>query len=483
MNLISLLESATKDIPDKTAIIEGQERVSFRDLWNHVGRLAGAYTALGIKEGDKIAVCLPNCKEYVYAFLGALKIKAVAVPLKQALTSYELKNILKDCRPGLFITDNQFLKKVLPFAPSLGTGKYIICARPVMRAAASRRIIDIDDVLRNGSPVRGTADADEGTIASINYTYRGYGYPLGAMLTHLNYRRGIELYLRGTGIEPGQRVLLSLPIYHIYPLIGSVLSPLFKGSPVVIIKHAGPKEVMELIFSGAVDVFASVPTFYATLLKMYAGMKERPPEVAHVFSGGSVLSVHLQQEVREKLGWNLRQGYGLTECLPVVFNPPMNSEPGSLGKAGEGVELKVVPESGAQGADRIGEILVKGDSVMAGYYNRPRETADVIRDGWCYTGDMGYFGKNGYLYFSGLKKRVAKVGGNMVDLEEVHRVIRSFTGVEDAVVDTIHDEIWGNLLTADVMVKGSEEFNPGELRSFLRKRLSSYKVPVMKIIV
>jgi len=148
MNLTHFLELEAKNFLDRIAIIEEDERVTYGELWKKVNDLSKAFLDLGIKEGDRIAICLPNCKEYIYAFFAALRIHAVAVPLKQVMTSYGIKAILKDCHPSLLITDNVFLRRMLTFNPSVEIGKLVICSKNVMRKGSAKRAIKIDDLFK-----------------------------------------------------------------------------------------------------------------------------------------------------------------------------------------------------------------------------------------------------------------------------------------------------------------------------------------------
>ena len=481
MNLVKYLETEAKGFLDRPAIIEDGEEITHRELWQTVDRLAKAFFDVGIREGDRIAICLPNCKEYIYAFFAALKINAIAVPLKQVTTSYEMKAILKDCHPSLLITDNVFVNRMLPFDPAIEIGKVIICSKHIIKRGSAKRTTKIDILLKNTAELGTTFSADEGTVASINYTYRGYGYPLGAMLTHKNYKAGTMTYVSTTGITPGQKILLALPMSHVYSLVGCVTVPLSTGSSIVITKRSDPKETIKLINSLKIDVITSVPTFYMALLKANEKLKLKLHRVQHCFSGGSLLQLSTYQEIKEKMGWDIRQGYGLTECLPVTCNPSSPNNPASIGKVGVGAKVKIVDEFGNdKKINEIGEIIAGGDSIMAGYYRHAKESKEVLENGWCHTGDYGYFDRKGYLYFTGLKKRIAKVGGNMVDLEEVRKTICLFPGIVGTNIDTMVDEFWGCVLTAEVLVRNLKEFDARKLRSFLRDRLVSYKVPHIK---
>jgi len=483
MNLVQVLESQAKDCLDRIAIIEEGKEVSYRELWQRVDRLAKAFLNLGIKEGDRIAICLPNCQEYIYAFFASLKINAIAVPLKQSLTSYELKTILKDCKPSLFFTDNLHLRRMLPFEPSVEAGKLVICNKHILRISAAKRAIKIEDLFKSSLRLGAAFLADDSTVASINYTYRGYGYPLGAMLTHGNYRTGAEGYVYTVEIKGGEKTLLTLPMFHIFPFMSCIIVPLFTNGTTIILHNPNHRMVFEEIDKNKINVVISVPVFYLNLLKNFNKTDFKLNTVSCIISGSDILPLDIFSSIKENFKWEIRQGYGLTECMPIVCNPILGNRPETLGKVGFGVKVKIIDEKGNEKKPGdIGEIVIGGPTVMKGYYNKQRETEDVLKDGWCYSGDYGYFDKKEFLYFSGLKKRITKVGGNMVDLVEVKNTVDHFPDVIKTEINAMADEIWGNVLNAEIYVKNPEDFNTGQLRIFLRDRLSSYKIPRLKII-
>lgn len=482
MNLIKFLESRAKDFLDRPAIWEDGEEITHRGLWQNVDKLAKAFLDIGIKEGDRIAICLPNCKEYIYTFLASLKINAIAVPLKQVTTSYEMKAILKDSHPSLLIADNIFINRMLPFNPAIGIGKLIICSKHIIKEGSAKRAISIDSLLKNTSELGTTFSADEGTVASINYTYRGYGYPLGAMLTHGNYLHGINAYRnRMEEISSHPRMLLLLPISHIFPLSISVILPLLIGGSVLIFKGGSPGSILEHIEKYKINMSAVTPTLVHMLLKNFTkhGTQINP---LYAFCGGSPMLFNLYEEALKKIGLDLIQGYGLTECLVASTNSKLSNKPLTVGNVLHPIRLGIMSNCGERiRDDESGEIVIAGPTVMKGYYNKPKETRDVLKDGWCYSGDYGYFDEKGYLHFVGLKKQIIKVGGNIVDLVETKNTINSFHGVIDTKIDVIADKIWGQILSAEVFVKNPKEFDVKRLRYFLRDRLSSYKIPRLKI--
>jgi len=262
-----------------------------------------------------------------------------------------------------------------------------------------------------------------------------------------------------------------------------MILPLYSGGTVIISKYNSPAEIIKCIGSNMVDVTTVAPTLVTLLLKNHRKTK-KTNNFVYAFCGGAPMTLEIYQEAYEKLGIILLQGYGLTECLVVTTNTKLNNFPETLGSVViQNKRINIIDGKGDnKKVKEIGEIIIGGGTVMAGYFNHKKETADVLKNGWCYSGDYGYFDENGLLRLTGLKKQITKVGGNMVDLVEVKNTIERFSSVIKAKINLMSDEIWGNVLNAEVLVKNPKEFDMKRLRSFLRDRLSSYKVPHLKII-
>ncbi len=303
------------------------------------------------------------------------------------------------------------------------------------------------------------------------------------MLTHDNYVQGIRTYTQTAGLHEGQRFLVALPFSHVYPLLGCLLAPLATGSTAILVQGSSAGRIWETIRQYRPSVLTGVPTLYANLLHAApASDSNGALQIDEAICGGSFLPVSLYERLRRRWSWSLRQGYGLTECLPVTCNPAAaDNRPETLGKivvGVDGVDVKIFEEEGREASvGKLGEIAVTGPTVMVGYYGRPRETSDVMRNGWFYTGDRGWFDADGYLHFAGVKKRIAKVAGNMVDLAEIEREILAYPGGSDVRVSTAPDEKLGEIVRADIAHHGA--FDPKALRRYLKGRLASYKVPLV----
>ena len=490
MNVSSLLKRTAGRYPSKTAIVEGKRKISYKRLWQEIESLSNAFRSIGIMKNTKVAILLPNCKEFIYSFFALLNINAIAVPLKPDMTCWELAGILKNCTPKVVILTPNLLNKILTDTPSLLGNRIIIVKEekveiPILDKDGyleNARVCTLDDLREMGkkeNPVKRKKYTYSKHVASINYTYRGHGYPLGAVHSHTNYIHGAVRYIKFFNITFDTTMLLILPIYHIFALIGCTIAPLIAGANVVIEKWKSPRKILPCIEKYSINILTCIPRLYYLLLKEFDRNNYNLSSLSFGISGGESISPALITEIKNKMKINILNGYGLTECMPVIGNPPIYGNGKGIGIPGHDVRIKVVNERGIEcRPGEIGEIVVQCPSVMSEYYQAPNETSAVIKKGWFYTGDMGIVGRDGYVYFKGLKKDIAKIDGITVDIAEVRNRILSVKQVEDVKVDVQEDDVLGHKIIATVRLnKGSDAFTVKDLRRFLRKHLGFYKMP------
>ncbi len=398
------------------------------------------------------------------------------VPLQPIYTIKEYREIFQQIDHKFIITSNYLLTKVFGYDEEI-VGKYnfIIAEDDKWVKTKYKNILSLKDIhsTNTASPIYGLIEDHK--IASINFTYRGYGYPLGAMLSHENYLECIEKIFSIMTFT-GARYLSALPMSHIFSLVCYVLMPLLKGSTVVIIKSHSAWEFLKAIEENKIEIIFGVPTFYSYLLKSYDKQKFDISCLKCGISGGSFLSARLHKEIEQGFGINIYQGYGLTEGLIVSTNRSDEQKVPSLGKPLEGIEVKIVDENNCEcEAGEKGEIIIKGSTVMCGYYQQEQETNDVLKNGWLHTGDFAKIDDEGYIHFEGLKKRIAKVGGHIVDLKEIENVVKAHPNVHTAEIYSEHDNFWGQSAIAEIStgIKTTEE----EMLNFCSSRLAPFKIP------
>lgn len=429
MNVTELVRKAARSDPERPAVIEAGREVTYGDLWERVEAVAAGLRALGLGEGSTVALLLPNGEEFICALLALLRINAVAVPLKVQTDRRDLRFMLEKSRPVAIFLSAELLKELIRSDSDLIAGRKVILGsergeEPRILDPGNRleevELFGFSDLLslrRKASSSPGPIRAGRTQLASINFTYRGYGYPLGSMLTHHHYIHGAIRYIKLEEIEADMRILLSLPAAHIFPLIGCIFVPLLAKATIVIAGSLTPRKLFKTIEEHRVNILASVPTLYDFLAKHFRPGEADLSSIRFGICGGEPLPEGLHERVRKKLGFEIVEGYGLTETMPVTCNRPRDNRPGTLGVPGHDVRLRISNSEGNEcQTGEVGEIWVQCPSVMLAYQDAPSETSDVFQAGWFRTGDLGRVDDEGLLYFHGVIKAITKVRGITADL-------------------------------------------------------------------
>ncbi|MCA3749403.1 MAG: AMP-binding protein, partial [Rubrobacter sp.] len=457
---------------------EDIERWSYAELADHARRLARGLAEVGIGRGDHVALLAGNSPEWISACLAAIGVGAVVVPLDAQLDDEELSHALDDSGARLiFTTTNQ--------AERLGRLDLEDAPEPVLLDAPEHDARGWRSLLADGGA--DTPDVDPDEVATLFYTSGTTGVAKGVPLSHRNLAFQLETLLEADLVTGEDRVLLPLPLHHVYPFVIGMLTPLAAGLPIVLPKSLTGPQIVRALREGEASLIVGVPRLYealhsgieersksggriaATLFRTGAGSSAwlrrrlglragkillRPlhrrfgPRLRILASGGAALDEDLAWKL-EGLGWRVAVGYGLTETSPLLtLNPPGTSKLGSAGQPVPGVEVRVDPSAVPDGSKeeqrtdeaRVeGEILAKGPGVFAGYRNMPGETEDVFTDdGWFRTGDLGHFDEDGYLYVTGRASTlIVTEGGENVQPEDVeeayleHPVIREIGVLEE----------------------------------------------------
>ncbi|HAV62925.1 MAG TPA: long-chain fatty acid--CoA ligase, partial [Verrucomicrobiales bacterium] len=382
--LIASAEAA----PEKTAIFWGDEEIHYGVLRDRALRFAGALvTAHGVKAGDRIGLWLKNCPEFVAAYYGILLAGGVVVPINNFLKPAEVEHILEDAGARLVLADPELIRAASGLAARLTSVRFV--ALNELTAEALRE------------PVQRRRE----DLAVIVYTSGTTGRSKGAMLTHGNLLHNVSSCEVVLEAEKVDRFAVMLPLFHSFMMTVGMILPLTLGGSMVLVRSLNPPKnaIMEIIRHKA-TILPAVPQFFRALAG--AGIRDGLP-VRLCISGGAPLPGEILREFEEKMPIPLIEGYGLSEASPVVSLNPIrgNRKAGSIGVPIANVEVAVWDEECRPlGVREVGEIVVRGGNVMAGYWNQPEATAQALRDGWLLTGDIGYRDEDGYFFITDRKK-------------------------------------------------------------------------------
>jgi long-chain acyl-CoA synthetase len=458
---------------EKAALFWGDRSYSYSELWSQTLFVASVLRQqFSVGPGDRVALWMKNCPEFVPSLFGVLHTGAVVVPINNFLKPAEVSYILNDAGADLIITDHDLsthYDRLRSERPSLE----IVDAEQVLSTfpVAPPGVKMDTEILKN--PARQATD-----LAVLIYTSGTTGRPKGAMLSHGNLLHNIESCRLCLQTVPEDRFAVVLPMFHSYMLTVGLFLPLFVGGSIVLVKSLHPmRNAMQEIYSRQATVLPGIPALYRSLV--HADIPA-PIPLRICISGSAPLPVQVLREFEEKFNIPLIEGYGLSEASPVVAKNPLDRtrKAGSVGLPIPNVEMSVQDEFGRQlGAMELGEICVRGGNVMMGYWNQMEESAKAFRDDWLLTGDMGYRDEEGYYYITDRKKDMLLVNGNNVYPREIEEVIYQFPNVKEAAVVGLPDARRGEQPVAFVVPMEDGAVEENTLLTFVRSRLADYKVP------
>lgn len=479
------LRHAALNWPHRPAVWCGDRLLTYAALDRAVDRFVAVLDANGLQRGDRVAVLLHNCPEYLMVTAAAARMGLVMVPVNFRLAPPEIAYILCDCKASRVIFS-------LPYRENLaaalaegvplrrrdcllvgGGGADGWGACPVAAAAGDQT--GSPPGVPEGSASRPDADLAWDDDFLIIYTSGTTGRPKGAVLTHGSRM----LWILGLGLEYEIRrsdVFLAVMPWHHSAGITFAMAHLHAGATVVIHERFSPEAVWDAVARHGVTTGLFVPTMLYRLLERPG----QPGSLRTVISCGSTLPVPVKQQVIETWKVRLYEYYGATESPNVSTLRPEDQlrKPGSVGQPFYNVEVRIVDEQGRDlPPGTVGEIWVRNPSLMRGYYCRPEETAAAIKDGWYATGDLGYLDEERFLYLAGRKKEVIISGGSNIYPAEVEAALAEHPAVGDIAVIGMPDPEWGEVPLAVVVLREGHRATAEELIAFCRTRLAGYKRP------
>ncbi len=474
-----LLKSA-RDYPDKTALYFGDDAYSYGQLHRYSRNLAAFFRKNGIKKGDRVITYLENNPETVISIFGTLLAGGAFSVVNQTIKSNKFLYILKNCSPAFIITDNSKIEMLNELKKQTDLPPVLTIDKGAQSAIPFHEIVEQD----SEPPHLRIIDLD---LAAIIYTSGSTGDPKGVTLTHRNMvtaARSITQYLENVTSDI---VLCVLPLSFDYGLYQVLMSFLFSGTVVLEKKFGYPFKLIKLIRSRRITGLPCVPTMMAIFLQMEGLEKKNLTYVRYISNTGAALPPSYIPRLK-RIFPNARvySMYGLTECKRVAYLPPnlIEKKPDSVGIAMPNTEVYVVDDNGnIRERDAVGELVVRGSNVMRGYWNDPEGTARVLKPGkypWettLYTGDLFRIDKDGFLYFLGRMDDIIKSRGERVSPKEIENVLYQIEDVVDARVTPVPDEILGNAIKAEVVIRNGSKISINDIIHHCRDNLEDLMLP------
>lgn len=476
-----------RSFPDKKALITAQGDISYSQLFRHVQQYAQLFSNKGY---TKVSIYAENCPAWLYAFYAALQNNCIAIPIDFLASAEDVAYIIDDCQPELLFTSSGMAESLVKID---------------QKTTYKPQIIVWDEIIPDESILESQwiGPDDNETTAVIIYTSGTTGSPKGVMLSYTNIHENMAAVIGCKIYIPERQVMIFLPLHHVFPLVGSMMVPLFVGSTIALAPSMQSSDLMKTFADNEIGVFLGVPRLYEL---MYRGIKAKIDKSAvgrallwlvlktknrklgkkifgkvhqgfgghlqYMIAGGAALNKEVGHFFYG-IGFDILEGFGMTEAAPMITFPrPGRVKIGSTGEALPGLRVEI----------HDGEIVAKGPSIMKGYYNRPEETADVIIDGWLHTGDLGYLDKDGFLYITGRKKEIIVLpNGKNINPVELEMKLEGFSkSIKEAGV-FMHNEMLHAVILPDFGflsengVENIDDYFRNKVISPFNAELSSYK--------
>jgi long-chain acyl-CoA synthetase len=496
------LERTAKNFPDNTALVMMGKKISYRELEDLVNKFATALAHLGIQKGDKVAILLPNLPQGFIAVQAVFKLGGVVVMHNPLYTETELEHQLNDSESKMAISLDLLIPRILKLKEKTAVETVIAChirdylpfpkkqLFPFVKKDMHREtdpkegVYDFLDLVRKSPPTSPQRDVLFDDLATLLYTGGTTGISKGVMLTHGNLSINVQqLKAWFHDSEDGRESMLGIfPIFHAAGFTVVMNHSIFRGFEVVLVPRPEAANILEMTQKFKPNIFTCVPTIFVGVLNHPQFPKTDLSSIKWTVSGAAPLAVDTIREWEKVTGSTIVECYGLSETTLLSHANPWGGKTkvGSVGVPVCDTDCRIVDvESGTQEMPmgKPGEILLRGPQLTQGYYRNPEETAHAIRDGWFYTGDIGYVDEEGYLFISDRKKEMIIAGGFNIYPREIDEVLFEHPKIQEACAVGIPDPYRGETVKAFIVTKAGETLTEDEVTAFCREKLTAYKVP------
>jgi long-chain acyl-CoA synthetase len=510
--LHQLLEDSAKRFPNKTAVIfpgrlGDSGRLSYRKLNEQANRMANALIGLGVKKGDRVALLLPNCPQFVISYYAVLKAGGIVVATNPLYSPREMELQFNDCGAETAIVLSLFYRTVAGLRERTGIRNLIVTnikeyLPPFTRLlftlfrerkeghrvsiAGAKDTYSFRSLLRGSEPTPPSVPADPEDVAMFQYTGGTTGISKGAVAKHSGVLANVfQMKAWGAPISmaEGEEVVMGvMPLFHVYGMVAVMHFTVLTGNAMVLLPRWETEQVLKTISRYKPIYFPGVPTMYVAINNHPKARKYDLRSIKACISGAAPLPVEVQQKFEELTGGRLVEGYGLSEASVVTHCTPLEGprKVGSIGVPFPDVEAKIMDvETGEREmpVGEVGELAVKAPQVMKGYWNRAEETGMVLRNGWLYTGDLAKVDEDGFFSIVDRKKEMILAGGYNIYPREVEEVLYEHDKIKEAVCYGVSDPYRGETVKVCVVLKDGESATPEEITAFCRERLARFKVP------
>ncbi|MFD2682753.1 long-chain-fatty-acid--CoA ligase [Bacillus seohaeanensis] len=485
ISLADFLKDSAKQFPEKKAVRFYDYTLSYQELYQSAVVFAAALQKKGVQKGDRVAIMLPNCPQYVISYYGILLAGGIVTQVNPMLVERELQYLLRDSGSESIILLDALYPKLKSVQDKTNI-QNVITVSLQQEFSPPEPDSSFKQFLSNPDPVFTPVNIDpKNDIAVLQYTGGTTGRSKGAMLTHRNLVSNViqTFEFFKNDFVPGAEICLSvIPFFHVFGMTSCMNLSIYAGNTILLLPRFDIEEVLSTIKTEQPTVFPGVPTMYVALTNHPKAEEYGINSIRTCNSGSAPMPVELLKEFERKTSSKILEGYGLSEASPTTHcNPPFaDRKPGTVGIGFPGTEYKVVDvATGTEEVEtnQLGELIIRGPQVMKGYWNNLEETATTLRDGWLYTGDIAKVDEKGYVSIVDRKKDMIIASGYNIYPRDIEEVLYEHPAVQEAVVIGIPDSYRGETVKAYIVLKEGKSAKEEEIITFCKERLSPYKVP------
>jgi fatty-acyl-CoA synthase len=473
--------------PDREALVDGSLRLTYREFFARCDRWSAALQALGLQRGDRVVVIAPNTHAMLEQFYAVPALGAILVPLNYRLTPADFRYMIEHCEPVVVCAHSDYIDAVEGLRGDLRSVRHFVALE-----GSGPGWLDYEAALAGAPEHFARPTPDEHDVLTINYTSGTTSRPKGVMITHRNAWANSVGTLVHFPLAVGERYLWTLPMFHAngWTFVWTVTAA---GGTHICLRKVDPVAVYRLVQEERVSVMCAAPTVLIAIANGPEEQRRQLRQGVRVMTAGAPPAAATIQRIEGELGWSVTHIYGLTETAPFILVCECLPEHAGLApaesariKARQGVELitsgelRVVDESDhdvARDGNTLGEIVVRGNVVMKGYYRDPDATAAAFRGGWFHTGDAAVIHADGYVEIRDRFKDVIISGGENISSIELEGVLLTHPAVMEAAVVGMPHEKWGETPVAYIVLRGGAETSEAVLRDYCRERVARFKVP------
>ncbi len=504
-SLCEMFDRSVREYADRTAISFSGMEMSYARLGEVVNSMAAALQRHGLKPGDRVAIMLPNIPQMILSLFAVLKAGGAFVMINPVYMERELSFSLNDSEAEIMISMDSLWPKINAARGELAVKKFFITNAcdwlpfPQKYFYRFRNRVEIrqynvkydNKAVFHWADLMHCKDAPAApeikgeTLAALQYTGGTTGESKGVMLSHYNFC--VNVYQLINFLTPKlakQRHVFpaTLPYFHVYGLLVSLFAPIALGAKIIPFPRFAPHELLRCMHEERATIFGGSPSMFMALLKTREIKDCDLSSLVFCICGSAPIPVEHLKQFKQVTGISICEGYGLTEASPITHLNPVNGlhKPGSIGVPLPGTEAKIVDmELGAVEvpANKAGELVIRGPQVMQGYWRRPDENANTLRNGWLYTGDIATMDDDGYFFIVDRKKDMAIVGGYNVYPREIDEVLHEHPKIREAVAVGIPHSSKGEIIKAYIVPEDGVTLTKAEVLAYCRERLAQFKVP------